>query len=403
MDPHQSATDMLHQLFRNDDDFDHIPAFTEVQLNERLVDLVEANEWSFENLVSLLGIDDPTVLWTDEHTIVMNVRFECPERYEYQYTVQAGDLQGIGPYVELNVFAPTSQHTTGTMESLMSLVNQSSCGVVVLKGSFGQASPLPVSSASLDNFVGRNTDHRTVTLQRLSFNDEQCRSLAFSANESVRLAFLECDLHDEGSSFVEAVHANRGAKDLRFVGHMVFSHKNFADFMRAFGKSTYLVGLGLELLDLNDDQWQALAAALAENQCVETVSLRGNPVNDTNWQCFLCSIHHHPSLKRIEFYLVAPLPARVQMLRAQHILEMLKTNTVLTNIEAGTGLVDVAIMEQEIRPRLVINESRPRIQAIVQEPDRQLRSCVFARTLTKVEDNPSLFWKFLSENHDLVA
>lgn len=266
---------------------------------------------------------------------------------------------------------------------------------------------LPVSSAALAHFLGQdNHGQIKVHIERIDFSEDQCLALATGAGENCALELDNCALHDEGAALVEAFRANQGPTSLCLYSHIPVSDENFVAFANTLPQNTSLKFLSFYDITLSDSQWQWLATGLSENQGIEELVSLGVGMSDESWQQVMHSIRHHQSLKTLNllsFLNSRLLPVRSRVIRARQVVQMLQTNTVLSNFLVDNKVVERTAMEQEIKTRLLINGCRPRVQAIRKEPNSHLRSHVFTRALDKVNDNPTVVFKFVMENRDLCC
>ena len=111
------------------------------------------------------------------------------------------------------------------------------------------------------------------------------------------------------------------------------------------------------------------------------------------------SLHGHPVLETFEFRAFGQeIPQEEKPKWTQSILDMVKTNTILKKLELDQHIVDQEMVQDEVEPRLEMNAFRPRVAAVAQEADIELRLRLLGKALEKVEDNSTLVFMFLSEN-----
>jgi hypothetical protein len=156
-------------------------------------------------------------------------------------------------------------------------------------------------------------------------------------------------------------------------------------------------------LDLSDDttvskeDWLEVFQALAENEGITRLILYFSHVHATIWTALWQSVSRHPKLERIALSLLGDYAIRThymneaqlratrphdivetdaqRTLRTQAMVDALRINTVLLDIELHREKFDKVLLNNDVYPRLLANKYRPRVAAIANERVSGVVSC----------------------------
>lgn len=159
----------------------------------------------------------------------------------------------------------------------------------------------------------------------------------------------------------------------------------------------------------SDENWYTFFQALAENERLVKLDLSRVPISDANWDTLCRSVSGHPNLENLIFNGSVRRRERLadaeKPRRTQVIIDALRVNTVLHTVELVDRLdCDFKIMDNMVRPRLLVNRYRPRVAAIAEERGIwQLE--LFGRALASVSGNLSLnpMWMMMSGNVNIIC
>jgi hypothetical protein len=155
-----------------------------------------------------------------------------------------------------------------------------------------------------------------------------------------------------------------------------------------------------------------LTRALTGNQSLEKLDISCyNMLLDSDWISLCDSVQLHPNLKMLHFGHYdcwIPDGSRTAIsgedieLRMHAVTNMLHWNTVLEELGLPYGIsIDC---HKSIRPRLEMNRDGFTVQCqAIKSAPVALRPQLLLGAVTRVRFNPTLVWKFLSQNVDVVA
>jgi hypothetical protein len=246
---------------------------------------------------------------------------------------------------------------------------------------------------------------RKVTLHGTTLNEDQCRALATMSRLDVELKISNCYLaEDAAGAFVECLKSDRGPVKLSFC---VIDSQILAN---ALAGDSRVTELRLYRRETNNADMAILFRALANNRGLEDFYLYGCAISNDNWSVLCESLQAHPTLANLDLRATRPmspaddiritLSAEQKAHRTRLIAEMMKENKGLHTIHfCASERVD-KIYTEAIRPYLVTNQYRPRVNAIKKTKDRPFREKVLGRALYSVRSKPNLVWMLVSENVD---
>jgi hypothetical protein len=394
-----SSTNRLHELFRADAQEIH-QEFTEVVIDGRLEDLLEKG-WTWNELHSFVR---GKVVWTGRNTYVAVRSRQQYNVSGFHAAVLSIDTTFWGQ--KLDVYAPTPAQAMYTLDTLMLLLAVSDIPHLEISADFELV--LPISAPALEYFLTQNQSVQRLCFERVSLNEQHCRTLATTGGENNRtIALKSCRLNDEGAAFVDSIRENKGPASLSFF-RLGMSHTNLLALTDVLGTTACLRTLELRDLRLSESQVHAFANVFKKNSGLVSFDLGGNQISDDNWEVLTSSIRSHDSLEYLGLERTSGsawiaenvLSAERKKRRTLAILEMLETNTVLKKIEVSTNEIDHEIMPV-IDNHLVINRNRRRAVAL-EKVDTHVRGFVLEQTLGYVRLYPDLVWMMLSQNLDVV-
>jgi hypothetical protein len=395
-----SSCHRLHDLFRADAQ-EIYEEFTEVEIDGNLEDLLERG-WTWNEFHSFVS---GKVVWTARNTYVA-VR----SRQQYSISGFHDAVLSINTTFwgqKLAVYAPTPAEAKYTLDTLLLLLAVSDIPHLEISADFELI--LPVSTSALEYFLTQNQSVQRLCFERLSLNEEHCRTLATTGGENNRTIDLKsCRLNDEGAAFVESIRENKGPSSLSF-SRLGMSHTNLLALTEALGTTSCLRTLELKDLRLSESQMYAFAKAFKNNVGLVSVDLAGNEISDNNWEVLTGSIRIHDSLECVRLERTSGsawisehvLSSERKKQRTLSILAMLETNVVLKGIQMSTNEIDHETMPM-IDARLVINRNRRRVRALV-KVDNHARGFVLQQAVIFVRLYPDLIWMILSQNIDVVC
>jgi hypothetical protein len=165
---------------------------------------------------------------------------------------------------------------------------------------------------------------------------------------------------------------------------------------------------------VNEGDMRNLVQSLSQNQGLEELHFGQHAFCDEHWSILCQSLARHPALERMDVTRtilifpdgnepIVPLSETQKTRRTEMLLEMLKVNTVLHNIDLTLQDCNQQILNDEIRPRLLVNRYRPRVRELrgtTQGNDYSLRAKLLGRALHSVNQQPTILWMFLSSHKD---
>lgn len=394
-----SSCHRLHDLFRADAQ-EIYEEFTEVEIDGRLEDILEAGlTWKeFHSFVR------GKVLWTARNTYV-TVR----SRQQYSISGFHHAVLSINTLFwgqKLDVYAPTPAQAKYTLDTLLLLLAVSDIPLLEISADFELT--LPISTSALEYFLTQNQSVQRLCFERVSLNEEHCRTLARTGEANNRTIDLKsCRLNDEGAAFVESIRENKGPSNISF-SRLGMSHTNLLALTEVLGTTSCLRNLELKDLKLSESQICAIAKVFKKNVGLVSVDLAGSDISAINWERLTTSIRNHDSLEYLGLERTSGsawisehvLSAEGKKQRSLSILAALKTNVVLKGIHMSTNEIDQETMPM-IDALLVINQNRHRARALA-KVDSHARGFVLGKTLSFVRLYPDLIFMMLSQNIDVA-
>jgi len=275
--------------------------------------------------------------------------------------------------------------------------------VYLSRGSSLQSNHPPVHSLV---WLYPDSSHKAIRqsscFDTFEFNEDHCRALV--ATEAYRdnfaITLQSCRLTTEGEPILfDGIRRNRGPTSL---SQCHFSTRPLAEALRG---NTRIKQLSISL-QITGEELPFLMQALVKNLGIEEINLVGI-VTDECWRIICQSLATHPALERLFLHnMTSSHDAEVMSeARKTHrtlcLVEMLKANTVVTDINKRDFQFDETIWRDEIKPQLEMNRiCRPRIVA-VKKTQGTLRAPLFARALHTIRANNTFLFMMVKGNVDI--
>jgi hypothetical protein len=258
----------------------------------------------------------------------------------------------------------------------------------------------PVSGLALSHFLMHsNRTLKVLRVNSLRLDACHCHAIDTSTRMDLQIDLNEdVEVTDLGENILlESIRQNRGPTGLHsvdLVGHRL------ADALRGNSRVT-----SFSPYDSNDETALALFQALAENEGLVKFDLCQFTISDENWDTLRQSVSRNSKLEILNLSDIGQGLAGVEKTRrTQAIIDALRVNTVLHTIGSQSNDWDFEIMDNMVRPRLLVNRYRPRVAAIAEERGTWQRK-LLGRALASVSCNPSLnpIWMMVSGNVDVIC
>jgi hypothetical protein len=271
-------------------------------------------------------------------------------------------------------------------------------------------SDAPFSNVALSRLVVMNQSLETLELCKFSVDRDFCHALGFVIRPDLQTRFRDCNMTESGSRAVaEAIHSHQGPT---WLLNCDMDHSLLAEALRGNTSLTHFESQPGRGVFRDDDEWRLFARALSQACNLLIVSFEGLFVNDENLE-FLCQhIARHPTLECLNLVATTrdegdrwfdDILTERKIRRATAVLEMLRFNTVLRRIELCPYEFDSGILDHEIRPRLEMNDFRPRVRSLAGiQDDASDCDLLLGSTLDEVNGTPTLMLMLLRSNPNLV-
>jgi hypothetical protein len=281
---------------------------------------------------------------------------------------------------------------------------------IVILESTSYHSACPLSGPALSRFLTHSPAIKGAELTQFGLDVEQCRALVAIENhrDGFEITLSYCSLTEAGEPVLfEGIRRNRGPTTLHGCR---FNMRPFAEALRGNTRIKQF-GSGSDV-SITDGVVLFLLQALAENIGIEKLDLSYLSINDESWDVMCQSLANHPATEyiRVDWHnehsrppsSTLVMPEAKKTYRTQCLVEMLKVNTVVKEIDCLPDDRDQSIWRNEIVPRLEINKFRPRIGA-VKKIQGTSRAPSFGRALHTVNDNDTFLYMMVNGNVDLFA
>jgi hypothetical protein len=313
--------------------------------------------------------------------------------------------------LKLIVFAWSSTQAASTCDFLLGLLAQSKQPDTRLWSASNKGDNermlLPLSADALASFLERsNANLSLLTLEKVTLSKNHFQAMAAAPGRPrLDLYLKSCTVSKKDSNaFLDCVQHHRGPTSLV---NCVIGVNALAEALRT---STHLKRLTPR--QLGNHGFRMLTRALTGNQSLEKLDMSCfNMLLDSDWISLCDSVQLHPNLKMLHFGHYdcwIPDGSRTAIsgedieLRMHAVTNMLHWNTVLEELGLPYGIsIDC---HKSIRPRLEMNRDGFTVQCqAIKSAPVALRPQLLLGAVTRVRFNPTLVWKFLSQNVDVVA
>jgi hypothetical protein len=228
----------------------------------------------------------------------------------------------------------------------------------------------PVSRLAFSHFL-IHSSHSLKVLELNSLRMDACHCHAIDASTRTDLQIdldHSCGISELGESvLLESIRQNRGPTrldrvnlDARRLANALRGNNIFSPWSTASDGSTE-----------RQEYYHSFFQALAENEgLVKLVISHSIPISDEHWDVLWQSISRHPRLENLSMSLLAgdkPLTDAQKTRRTHAILDALRVNTVLHTIRLCRQECDLEMLDNMIRPRLLVYRYRLRVAAISKE------------------------------------
>jgi hypothetical protein len=280
--------------------------------------------------------------------------------------------------------------------------------IIIESDCYHSQSSLPISGAALAFLFEESRGNVwSVCLSNCILNEEHIRALSTESLPYMKLELSNCELvHNVGcrKAFVECLQNNRGPTQISVCD---IHHRVLANALR---HNTRVTSICLWYERYEDQIGQGeLFGALASNRGLVEVRMAWCSINNKNWAILCESLQRHPTLTSLSLAYTCPLNStgigtRVNLSteqkreRTRMVAEVMQENTILQTINLREDERDEQVYKEAILPHLLANRYRPRVLAVTETHDREIREKLLARALHTVGSNPNLVWMFLSKN-----
>jgi hypothetical protein len=394
----------LHDLLARPDvhraDSNNAP-FEEAELEDTLESLIEQG-WKWSDLFA--SLETSKVIWTGSDTYVgrgdLNNIYSVPGHYEPVISFNAADSTSFGG---LHVYAPSSLQASTTAESLLHLLAASDISELRITDN-DAASPLAISSTSLENFLSCSLNLTSLCFFWVTLGESHCQTLAAVSSQDLHLRICRCVLRDGGSALRTALRDNTGITGLTMENTRM-SSTNIMAFADSLRFCPHLETLELTNMRFTFNELRAFTQALQENQGLVSLNLSRNHIPDGSWIALFAALARHPTLELLQLERTRlsrtrrRLSNELRASRTHHVLEMLQQNTVLTKIVLTCYEHDVASLTACDR-FLEANLYRPRILAVSNQDNT---GALIGRALNAAREHPNVLWMLIQDNVNIVV
>ena len=274
-------------------------------------------------------------------------------------------------------------------------------GNIIALNASAEVCPFPFSGPALEAFLTNANDNlEGLELEGFDFSKSHFLAMANApASLNLHLLFEECKIGDSAAeAFLQCLQSNRGPTSL------VKCEIETAVMVSALCGSKRLKQL--QPLPIGDQDFRLLEA-LPENIGLELLDLNGMDISDDDW-CALCAaLATHPTLETLEHECAdkaIEMSNESMARRMNAVAGMLRSNTILRDFTPLEEMHDEQIYEDLVVPRLEMNRTFFEVQCqAVKTSNLIVRPKLLGRALAVVHYNPKLIWKFLSQNVDAIV
>jgi hypothetical protein len=372
----------------------HVPrGLRELNLDVSTEEFLSAERaFTYADLYAMLG-DGETMARLTPHAVVMRpdgTWMDHERECRFRFRVDGKEIYAS---------ARSPEHLLHICDVVLRLLAASVVYSVILDSWYGAL----ISAPSLAYLMEQCQSLKALYLMDLEMDENQCQALGAYSRPDLEIVLIRCKLTSAGTSaLVEVLGRNQGPTKL--IGCDI-DNIVLADGLR--GNSRLKVFRPL-ISNNGNRQVLAIAGALKENKGLVTLDLRTSrlSVSDETWSAVCDSLKTHPTLEVLNLYSVyhqdAPLAPTALKSRIQALLDMVKVNLSIHNIQLDDQYRRHEIFRESVIPYLETNRLRPRVRAIQKARPIPYRAKVLGRALLAVRSDPNRFWMFLSGNAEVA-
>jgi hypothetical protein len=271
-------------------------------------------------------------------------------------------------------------------DNTLALLTTCDCKKVrIMETSSSQVSAVLLSQLLIHN---RNLE---LTLVEGTYDEDHVRALDTAGRSDLQIQYNDCGFTDAGhDALIDSLRNNRGPTKLV---RCRISSRRLADALRGNHSLKTLKRLRVHrALEMDEEFFQALK----ENRGLVILSFCRQFISDDNWSVLCDSLGKHPTLECLDLRRTAGniQDTAQQATRMRSLLKMLQFNTRLHKILVTPTECNMRIYTKAILPRL---KYTPQFRSVSQAHG-VFRSKLLGRALYSVNGNPTLLWRFLSNN-----
>jgi hypothetical protein len=260
--------------------------------------------------------------------------------------------------------------------------------------------------ALLNYLTESNSNLQRLRFDGLALNEEYFQVMVDApVRIDIEIDLRSCKIKSSaGDSFLACLARGRGPTGLIYC---TIEPSVLANALRESTRLKELV-LGLSGRGREEEDFEMITSALANNRSLEELKFYGDGINDTAWHSPCRTLAAHPILQVLHLG-ISIWNARFDVwdpdFRSHDLATMMSSNTVLQVITVEPRRhYNRHIFEALVVPRLEMNRTFFADQRIaLKQAHIAVRPQLLGRVLAMVRLNPNLFFKLISENVDVVA
>jgi hypothetical protein len=387
-------------------------AFSEVELATGGQDLVMNGQCTWKQFTEALG---NKIVWIGNAFLdVYHHNFGCIMNYGEDGHVLSVNADIESPdRIHADFWADSMEETSTAIHVFYRLLIASGARMVENDSSVNQTffrDRCPFSGLALSQLIQQCPSLTHLHIKGFILHEEIVRALWAGAGTNIEIVLEGCTTTLDGTNaLIESFRNNLGPTQFLWCD---MPTALFANGLRGNSnvKILKLNPPGQELdPSISEVDMRNLVQSLSQNQGLEELDFGEHAFCDESWSMLCQSLARHPALGRMEVTrsgylqvpLAVPLSGTQKTRRTEMLLEMLKVNTMLHNISLTLRDYNQRIIQDEIRPRLLVNRYRPRVRALrTQNNANFLRAKLLGRALHSVNGHPTILWMFLTSHKD---
>jgi hypothetical protein len=375
--------------------------------------------------MDFLSFTNNKAAWLDEQVLVFSGHNNAERIWACHFFMSIEASFGSGPNptrtFPLNIFAlPSSWQATNICDALLlQLLVRSQPSRVYLK-SLGFDNPLTISGLAIQGLLEQCPGLELLTFMDTTLDESQCRALAAASPSTTTgkldIRFHGCRVLNVGSTaaLADLFRDNNNNSQTDQV-HYHLDHfqtegwRVLAESLRGNTsvKTIYEPG-GLYGRQLKHDEFRVLAEALRDNQGLGKFTPRRLHINDENWTLLCQSLRSHPTLDTLDLSGTfhnpnAGMTNASKKHRCTCIVNLLRSNTVLSSVHLTRDERDETIWRESIVPHLQTRTYHPLVREIKAVADQPRRFKLFGRALNSVKTKPHLLYLFVIGSVDIIT